>query len=179
MGQEWGLDNDTADFDQVTNESAPAAFGQVADDSAIYLDGSNGTLSAGSLLDTGNYTQTGELIVGLGGDQAGEYGVLTVNGTANLGGSLGIVLPLGFDPVPGDSFTIIDAGSISGTFSNVIMPPNMDFSVQYTPNSVILTSLPEPSSLGIACLATIGLVCGGLLRRRDARMVPGTEPERS
>jgi T5SS/PEP-CTERM-associated repeat protein len=95
----------------------------------------------GMLTINGDYTQTsgGKLIINLAGKT--QFDQLNVDDDAMLGGTLKIGLLSGFVPSIGDTFSIINAGSISGTFSKV---QGMDinssehFTVQYNPTSVVL-----------------------------------------
>ncbi|MFY0608690.1 MAG: hypothetical protein JXR10_18390, partial [Cyclobacteriaceae bacterium] len=76
-----------------------------------------------------DFTNSGLLEVEIDGTTAcTEYDQITVGGTAFLGGTLTVVL--GYTPVHGDSYLIIDADVISGTFSTVNLP-NGDWSIQY------------------------------------------------
>ena len=79
----------------------------------------------------GNYTiSSGTLAIDLGGTTAssafqdvltaGKFDVVTVSGgTASLGGSLNVNLIGGFTPAGGNTFQILTATSVSGTFNNV------------------------------------------------------------
>ncbi len=94
-----------------------------------------GILSAGSspgtLTITGSYTQGagGTLQAELAGTTlAGtDYDLLSVSGTASLGGTLDISLFGGFIGSVGDTFDIINASSITGDFSNVTVPTSYTF----------------------------------------------------
>ena len=57
-----------------------------------------------------------------------EHDQISVGGTANLGGTLNVVL--GYTPVNGDQIIIIDATTISGTFG-VVNLPDPDWSIAY------------------------------------------------
>ncbi len=52
-----------------------------------------------------------------------EYAQLDINGNVALAGDLEITLTNGFSPTAGNSFDILDWGSLSGTFSTVTLPP--------------------------------------------------------
>ena len=51
----------------------------------------------------------------------GNNDILNVTGTATLGGTLEVVLDPGYTPAVGHSFLILDAASLSGTFT--VVPP--------------------------------------------------------
>jgi outer membrane autotransporter protein len=102
----------------------------------------------------GNYTQHagGTLQLGLGGSAAGQYDVLRVNGRAALGGTLQLFSLNGFQPKPGDIFTLgTAAGGLSGQFAQVLnpfpVPPRATFEFIYLPNSFVLELVPMPFAL--------------------------------
>jgi hypothetical protein len=68
----------------------------------------------------GSYTQNagGTLAVELGGTGTAEFDSVDVDGVATLGGRLTVALDGGFTPTVGQSFAILTATSVSGTFSN-------------------------------------------------------------
>ena len=87
---------------------------------------SDGTLAPGSSPGTtmisGNYTQhaNGKLAIELGGTAQGtEFDFVDVTGTATLAGTLDVTLIDAFAPTAGDSFDILDWGTLSGTFDTV------------------------------------------------------------
>jgi fibronectin-binding autotransporter adhesin len=99
---------------------------------------------AGLLSITGTYTQlsTGKMNVSIGGTTVGtKYSQLKVTGTASLGGTLTAGLINGFTPTVGQTFTVLTASSVSGTFSNSTISINSTehFAVSYTSTSVVLT----------------------------------------
>jgi hypothetical protein len=63
---------------------------------------------------------------------------MTVSGAATLAGELNVQRIGGYQQSVGDSFIILSAGSLSGTFSSLTGAPG--FSVSYTPTRVILTA---------------------------------------
>jgi T5SS/PEP-CTERM-associated repeat protein len=82
--------------------------------------------SAGLLTVTGNYTQTsgGTLYMEIGGTTSGNgYDQLLATGQMALGGTLSVSLLNGFEPQAGNSFNILDWGSIAGTFAALSLPP--------------------------------------------------------
>lgn len=93
---------------------------------------------------TGTYTQnsTGTLIAAIGGTTvATQYSQLKVTGTAAVSGTLSAPLIGGFTPTVGQTFTVVSAKSVTGTFSNTTIAINSseDFAISYTSTAVILT----------------------------------------
>jgi autotransporter-associated beta strand protein len=86
---------------------------------AISPGNSPGVLTVGSLtLNSGATTN-----IELGGTTRGsQYDALVVTGSGALNGSLNVSLINGFKPVTGNSFDILDWGSLSGTFANLQLP---------------------------------------------------------
>lgn len=85
--------------------------------------GASLTLNAGSL-NSGSVTlnSTSTLGIGLGGAARGsQYGALTASGHVALTGSLVVSLN-SFTPSSGQSFDILDWGSLGGTFSSIQLP---------------------------------------------------------
>jgi autotransporter-associated beta strand protein len=87
-----------------------------------------GKVSPGDALDVpgvltvgDNYTQMARarLVIQIGGAGAGQFSVLNVQGNANLNGSLQPVLVNGFVPSVGQSFTIMNYASLTGSFSRI------------------------------------------------------------
>ena len=80
----------------------------------------------GQLTITGNYTQgdSSYLHIQLAGTTDGDYDVLNVTGQVTLGGTLYLALLEGFTPVYGDTFDILDWGTITAEneFKNFILP---------------------------------------------------------
>jgi hypothetical protein len=88
-----------------------AALIQVGDDSTV-----------GTLTIDGDYTQTadGALAIKVGGYNAGvDFDQLAVTGVAALDGTLAVTLVSGFSPNPGDTFPVVAAGSVSGSFATL------------------------------------------------------------
>lgn len=88
-----------------------------------------GTIGPGDILGTagtlnihGNYTQTaaGIFDLGIGGLNPGtQFGLLNITGSALINGALNSALLNGYLPSVGNTFTFIDAGSVSGEFADV------------------------------------------------------------
>jgi filamentous hemagglutinin family protein len=103
----------------------------------------NGTVSPGNspgtLTINGNYTQGagGTLAAELGGTTAGaNYDVLNVTGTATLDGILALSLFGGYTGSAGDLYTLVNAGTVSGTFSSISVPAGYTFTPTYLPAQV-------------------------------------------
>jgi hypothetical protein len=87
------------------------------------------------------------LAIDLGGVAAGtQYDQLLVDGPAALSGTLNVSL-LGFTPLAGDTFTILTADSLSGQFTNLSLPANYTWDVNYGATSVAL-SVTGPGIIG-------------------------------
>jgi hypothetical protein len=99
-----------------------------------------GTLSLGG----NNYQQGGGgLTIGIAGQSAGQHGLLALTGAATLNGPLDVVLAEGFVPLVGSQFQILSAGSLTGTFSTLTLPPS--FVVNYSNTSVYVTYTGAPT----------------------------------
>jgi hypothetical protein len=115
-----------------------------------------GTLEirSGIFAANGGYTSTSNTLLNcaLGGTTAGTgYGQLQIGGTVNLNGALSVELSNGFVPALNDSFTVLTAGTRSGTFASFNYPSNIvTMQLNNSPTSVIvrvtdvLTAIPRP-----------------------------------
>jgi autotransporter-associated beta strand protein len=117
----------------------------------------------------GNYTQssTGTLQLGLGGTALGLWDKLNVAGTATLAGTLKLTPYNGFQIHDNETFTIITAGSVTGTFNPVSdTVDGVAVSVIYQPDDVLLeagANAPTFASIGQTTNQTsIGGVLDGL-----------------
>jgi hypothetical protein len=84
-----------------------------------------GSPGAGTTNVAGDYlavSPNAVLEIELGGAAAGQFDRLAVTGQALLDGSLNVSLINGFTPANGDSFDILDFGTIAGNFSTVNLP---------------------------------------------------------
>lgn len=97
--------------------------------------------SPGMMRIVGSYEQkpAGRLIIEMGGLQAGtQYSRLVVTHHAILDGTLELELTSAYRASVGDSFRVMEYGSASGQFRQVISnpPKNIEFEVRYRPTGV-------------------------------------------
>ncbi len=95
--------------------------------------------SPGTLTVDGNYTQgiDGECAVEIGGAKPGQFDVLAINDDATLAGTLAVTFINDFDPQIDQSFTILTATGVFGTFD--VIDSCAGLSVTYNTDSVVLT----------------------------------------
>ena len=108
---------------------------------------------AGLLAITGTYTQfsTGTMKASIGGTSVGtQFSQLQITGAASLGGNLTTALVNGFTPTVGQTFAVLTAYSVTGTFSNTTIAINGSehFNISYTATGVVLTVASGPSKAG-------------------------------
>lgn len=98
---------------------------------------------------TGDFTQleSATLEIDLGGIQTGDNVHLQVSGNVSLGGTLDVSMSDGFNGSPGQTFDIIMANEVTGTFDNVIAPEGINLQVNYS-NSVVSLSVIDDVLLG-------------------------------
>jgi hypothetical protein len=113
--------------------------------------GDNG--KSGLLAITGTYTQlaTGTMTGLINGTTAGSgFSQLTVSGTAALAGTINFTVASAFQSslFAGETFTVLTASSVTGTFSNTTIAINSSFhfTVTYTATGVVLTVATGPSA---------------------------------
>jgi hypothetical protein len=119
----------------------------------------DGSKKIGELTIDGTYTQGSKsnLIIDLGGTTADTgYSVLNITDAASLSGKLTVDLVNGFVPVAGDTFTILDYSSETGTFSTKSLPTlsgGDTWLITYNATDVVLTveapAAPEPASASL------------------------------
>jgi hypothetical protein len=125
----------------VNPATPPAISGNISNSGGIVHPG----LSPGILGQAGTYTQaaSGAFNVDMGGTIAGTgYSQLNSTGAASLGGALNVTLINAFSPTLGDTFTILTAASVTGTFSSTNLPAlttGLGWKVTYNPASVVLS----------------------------------------
>jgi uncharacterized repeat protein (TIGR01451 family) len=111
----------------------------------------DGSPNPGMISINGNLTQSSSGAEGIfiGGLTAGtQYSQLNVSGTASLNGALDVAFINGFMPASGNQFTVLTAGSITGTFSSInseALPAGLIWTLTYNPTSVVLTAVPGNS----------------------------------
>jgi hypothetical protein len=119
-------------------------LGYAVVDAATITPGDSST-KTGLLAVTGAYSQSaaGALDVTIGGKTAGtQFDQLNVSSIATLNGTLNISLASGFTPAVGNTFDILNASSVTGTFTKVnglSINSSEHFTVTYNGNDVILT----------------------------------------
>lgn len=89
-------------------------------------------------------TPDGTLAVEIAGAAPGEFGTLTVANHATLAGTLVIALAAGFEPVAGDTLTLISTGELLGSFDEIELPsltPGLVWNVDYQPTALVLSTL--------------------------------------
>lgn len=104
----------------------------------------------------------------LGGTNADDFGNITVTGNASLNGELVVTLEEAYQPQKDDTFAILTAAALSGTYSTVTLPTlggGLAFELEYLPTSVTLTVVPEPAT---AVVAAVIITCAASLRPRRA-----------
>lgn len=109
----------------VLQNGTVAGNGSITGEIFNYGSISPGEDTTGQLQIVGDYHQlgTGALDIEVSGTAPGsQYDVLDVNGEADLGGGLFVQLADGFEPQAGQTFDILNASSIIGSFDVAFMP---------------------------------------------------------
>lgn len=153
--------------------------GEVKGDGVIEADVTNGGLfapgsSPGLLTIFGDYTQLvgGSLNIELGGHLAGiDQDYLEIYGNANLGGELNVSLFEDYDFTLGESFDILFALTVNGSFDSLLFPVfnGMTFDIAYDLSTVRLTvvnAVPVPAAAWL--FGSGALALAGVARRRNA-----------
>lgn len=139
----------------VTVESGATLAGAGSFTGALQNNGNFAPGNSPALVSLSNFAQspTGVLQLELGGLTRGsEYDALNVTGTLNLDGTMQVVFYNGFVAEAGQSFDLLNWGSVAGTFDAVAMPtltPDLtwDTSQLYNTGVVSVAPVPEPSSI--------------------------------
>jgi len=99
-------------------------------------------IRSGILAANGGYVSSSNALLSfaLGGTAPGtNYGQLQVAGAVTLNGALSVDFTNGFSPALNDSFTVLTAGTRSGTFANFLYPSNaVTMQLSNSPNSVVV-----------------------------------------
>ena len=114
-------------------------------------------LTAGTETVTGTYTQNsgGALDIDIGGTTKGtQFNQLTITGAASLNGTLNLDLINSFVPTVGETFDILNANSVAGTFATVngtSINSTEAFTVLYNmpTNTVTLDVVSVPGTSGV------------------------------
>ena len=153
------LDNSTGNGIQVVNGSLQG-HGTVLGNVTSFATVAPGN-SAGILNITGDFIQTldGTLAIEIGGTDNSnpslpQFDQLMVDGSMGLDGLLEVGLLGGFAPTPGDTFTIVSANVLAGTFANAGAGARIDlssgstgsFQVDYVGNTIVLSDFQGMAS---------------------------------
>lgn len=123
--------------------------------------GAAGTLSLGSSLSlSGTSTAFMDLA------SASSFDHVNVAGALTYGGTLEVNVASGYVPTSGSTYDLFDSTSTSGAFSSILVD-NSSLTASFNPATGVLTlsSVPEPTSIGLAMLGGLGLASK---RRRRA-----------
>ncbi|MEZ6193061.1 MAG: hypothetical protein R3C45_17450 [Phycisphaerales bacterium] len=123
---------------------------------------------SGNILNAYVQTSLGTLAVELGGTGLGMYDTFLIDQDATLAGTLEVTLADGYMPSLGDSFTILDALNVYGTFDTMLggyIGNGLGFEVYYDEFSVMLEVVTAllPGDLnadGFVGIADLNIVLG-------------------
>ncbi|MEM7394108.1 MAG: hypothetical protein AAF492_17350, partial [Verrucomicrobiota bacterium] len=103
--------------------------------------GSPGGLTVGSV----DFDNASSFLVELGGPTpVSGHDQLAVSGSAMLAGTLDLDYANGFIACPGERYTILTAGSVTGTFDTILSPDtNLYWTVEYGATSVTVVTRPK------------------------------------
>ena len=135
------------DFDVGPAAAGPSrlAAGSISNGGTLIV-GPTNTVTVGG---TFAQTSTGTLDVQLGGGPStGNVGYVDASGAATLAGTLKVDLVYGYSPVSTDSFTPIEFGSVSGSFTSLTLPSGTgyQFDDAVTSTGVMTYAAPTPLS---------------------------------
>ncbi|MBS0658533.1 MAG: hypothetical protein JSR82_09860 [Verrucomicrobia bacterium] len=94
------------------------------------------------------------LTVNVGGTADGAFGVLKVDGTANLAGNVVVQLVNGFRFRVGDTFQLVSAGTRNGNFASLTLPAGVNGSLSASGGNVTLTITAAPASTSLINIST-------------------------
>ncbi|MEM7706297.1 MAG: hypothetical protein AAF358_12130 [Pseudomonadota bacterium] len=98
-------------------------------------------------------SQSAFLEIKLNGSAPAQFDQLVVQGPLSLGGELRVQLLADFVPNPSDTFEIVEAESLSGTFSNdvngriVLADGGRSMQISYSATGVTLSDFLDPNFL--------------------------------
>ena len=85
----------------------------------------------------------GTLFIELEGDSPGSgFDQLVITGNANLAGTLDVSALNIYEPQVGQTFEILTANNIAGTFENIITHRGLGIDVKYNSNNIIIEKFP-------------------------------------
>ena len=144
----------------------------VLDGGIVAPGNSAGILTAGDNF-AFNSTSTG--LFELGGTGRGtQYDALVVDETLTLDGNIVVTLINGFNPSAGDSFDLLDWGSLVDSGYNLVLP-GLDSGLSWETSGFgaagTLLVIPEPSTFALLGLGVVALL--GLVRRGRREKIAG------
>jgi hypothetical protein len=128
--------------------SGDLAIGVTSGSSAMFSVGDAGKSAIAQVSATYYMWPTGILSTGIGGTTVGAQYSQVKARFATLAGKLAAPLLNGFIPTVGETFTVVSATPVTGTFSNTTIPINSSehFAISYTTRSVVLTVVSGPAA---------------------------------
>lgn len=164
------------------NAESPSTFLQTGGTHQVRQElrvGANG--AHGGLVISGGELQAARLHIGDGGllDLVADSSAprVRVTGTAQLEGRLSVRLPAGYEPLGGDTLTLLTYGSRQGTFVVTNLPPSSQgviWSLEYRSQSLVLRALPPPNVVMVSPITANPQ--DGLFHQTVTLSNHGTEP---
>ncbi len=119
--------------------------------------------SPGNFTITGNYTATNSAVHQIEIASANQYDTISIasnpsllSGNASLDGELDVSLLNGYTPVQTESYTILTAATLTGTFKKIVWPAGIIGTITYNTNSVVLSL--SGSTLPLSLLSFSGML---------------------
>lgn len=138
----------------IANQVLPGDGGTISNSATLLV---SGATSMG-----GDFTNDGELAIGIGGSDSGS---LEIGGTATLAGVLSPELLAGVTLSEGETFEVLTAGTLVDNGITLAGDLASSFELQVVGNSLVITStVPEAATLALVLVATQLLLCS---RRRS------------
>jgi hypothetical protein len=127
---------------------------------------SPGTLQIQGILDA----KAGEMLFQIGRTSSGvNADEIDVTGSATLGGEAKVQFVDGFQPTAGFTLDLLNAASLSGTFSVLDLPPGYTLQSNGSSLTGTYTPVPEPLPGPFAASFGLGLLARNRWRRRGSR----------